>query len=464
MLSQQNANCPKGSSPTTNMTTDILANDQLLKADEYQPLIVGYHNGAAVKLSDIADGQDSVENIRTAGFLNGKPAFLDYLPPARRKHHRHSRSRQSGASVAQGFHPLGDRHGGRAGSHDDHSGVGSRCGTHPADCGRAGDFGRVCVSAQSASDPDSQRCGSGLAHRHFWGDVSARLQFDNLSLMALTISTGFVVDDAIVVIENVSRHLEEGMSPLEAALIGARKSDLPCFRSAFRWSQSLSPSCSWAESSGDCFANSRYALNRDSRFAGHLTDDDADDVFAAAEIAKTGRARTGFRAKRKFFRACSCVLRTQPAVVLQHPAITLVCSSLTIVPNVYLFVMVPKGFFPQQDNGTVFGGIQGSQDASFQAMQPAAVRFVRFDQNGSGGFRRGHFHRRQRRDQQRLCLRRAQAIGGTECDLKPDHQPMRPKLVGFQERRISAGRTGRAHRWTAKQRAVSIHHSKREPE
>ena len=88
MLSQQNANLPKGQLADGHTTADIRANDQLLKAADYQPLIVAYHNGAAIKLSDIANVQDSVENIRAAGFVNGKPSVSsDHFPAARREHH-----------------------------------------------------------------------------------------------------------------------------------------------------------------------------------------------------------------------------------------------------------------------------------------------------------------------------------------------------------------------------------------
>jgi multidrug efflux pump len=90
MLSQQNANEPKGQIWDGHTTADILANDQLLKADYYKPLIVGYHNGAAIKLADIADVQDSVENIRTAGFFDGKPCVtMQHLSAAQRQYHRH---------------------------------------------------------------------------------------------------------------------------------------------------------------------------------------------------------------------------------------------------------------------------------------------------------------------------------------------------------------------------------------
>ena len=102
--------CPKGNSRTTTRPLDILTNDQLLKADFYKPLIVGYHNGAAVQLSDVADVEDSVQNIRAAGYYNGKPCVtMHYLPPARREHHRYGRPHSAALPSLQASIPAGNR-------------------------------------------------------------------------------------------------------------------------------------------------------------------------------------------------------------------------------------------------------------------------------------------------------------------------------------------------------------------
>ena len=126
MLSRQNANIAKGQIWDNNTTADIVTNDQLLKADDYKPLVVGYHNGAAVKLSDIADVQDSVENIRAAGFVNGKPSVIGHcFPAARRKHHRHGGPHPGGAALAQEFAAFGNRLYDRRRSDYDDPGLGS---------------------------------------------------------------------------------------------------------------------------------------------------------------------------------------------------------------------------------------------------------------------------------------------------------------------------------------------------
>jgi multidrug efflux pump len=224
MLSQQNANVAKGQLSNERTTADILANDQLLKANEYAPLIVAYRNGAPVRLSDIGSVVDSVENIRTIGYLNGTPAIPLVI------------FRQPGANIIDTV----DR-------------VKAALPSLKASIPSAMNMQIVLDRTQTirASVREVERTlviaimlvvlvvflflRNGRATLIPAVVVPASLigtfgvmylcgySLDNLSLMALTISTGFVVDDAIVVIENVSRYLEQGMTPVEAALKGARE-------------------------------------------------------------------------------------------------------------------------------------------------------------------------------------------------------------------------------------------------
>ena len=125
-LASQNSNLAKGqiSGPLT--TRDILTNDQILKAEFYRPLIVGYHNGAAIQLSDIADVEDSVQNIRNSGYVNGKPCVnLHYFATAWRKYYWDCRSDPKGPPVAEGFDTRRDRRDDRRRSHDHNSRVGA---------------------------------------------------------------------------------------------------------------------------------------------------------------------------------------------------------------------------------------------------------------------------------------------------------------------------------------------------
>ena len=224
MLSVQNANLPKGQISNGETTADIITNDQLLKAEYYKPLIVGYHKGAAIKLSDVADVQDSVENIRAAGYVNGKPSVLVII------------SRQPGANIIDTVDRI-------------YSELPSLKASIPSAINLTVVLDRTTTIRASVKDVERTLALSValviLVVFFFLRNVRATLipsvavpvsligtfgimylchySLDNLSLMALTISTGFVVDDAIVVIENISRYLEQGMSPEEAALEGAKE-------------------------------------------------------------------------------------------------------------------------------------------------------------------------------------------------------------------------------------------------
>ena len=224
MLSRQNANLAKGQIWDSSTTADIVTNDQLLKAVDYKPLVVGYHNGAAVKLSDIADVQDSVQNIRAAGFVNGKRSVSVII------------FRQPGANIIDTVDRIREA-------------LPSLKSSLPSAIDYTIVVDRTVTIRASVSDVERSLIISIvlviLVVFFFLRNVRSTLipavvvpvsligtfgvmylcgySIDNLSLMALTISTGFVVDDAIVVIENVARHLEQGIAPMEAALQGARE-------------------------------------------------------------------------------------------------------------------------------------------------------------------------------------------------------------------------------------------------
>jgi len=200
---------------------------------------------------------------------------------------------------------------------------------------------------------------------------------DNLSLMALTISTGFVVDDAIVVIENVTRYLEQGMGPMQAALKGASEIGFTVLSISISLVAVFIPILMMGGIVGRLFREFAVTLSvailvslaisltttpmMCSRLLKHLRPEQHGKAFNASERAFNGILRTYERSL---------------GWVLEHSGLTLIVLAITVGINIYLFAIVPKGFFPQQDNGTVFGGIQGSQDISFQAMQVATQRIV----------------------------------------------------------------------------------------
>ena len=378
MLSRQNANVPKGQLSNEEHTADIVANDQLLRADYYKPLIVGYHNGAAIKLSDIADVRDSVENIRAAGFVNGKPAVLVII------------SRQPGANIIDTVDQI-------------RAALPPLKASIPAGIDLTVVLDRTTTIRASVKDVERTLLISIalviLVVFLFLRNVRATLiptvavpvsligtfgvmylcgySIDNLSLMALTISTGFVVDDAIVVIENIARYLEQGMPPREAALRGAQEIGFTVLSISISLVAVFIPILLMGGIVGRLFRE--FAVTLSVAILVSLVVSLTTTPMMCSRLLKgenpEARGRL-YRASERFF---TWMLRTYERTlgwVLRHPAFTLAILLVTIGANIYLLVIVPKGFFPQQDNGTIYGGIQGEQDISFQAMQADTQRFV----------------------------------------------------------------------------------------
>ena len=378
MLSTQNANLAKGQITNGHVTQDIVANDQLMKAAYYKPLIVGYHNGAAIKLSDIADVTDSVENIRAAGFLDGKPCVILIV------------FRQPGANIIDTVDRI--------------------VATIPileASVPAGMDFTVVLdrTSTIRASVKDVERTLMIsvvlviLVVFVFLRNVRATLipgvavpvsligtfgamylfgySIDNLSLMALTVATGFVVDDAIVVIENVSRYLEQGMSPMQAALKGASEIGFTVLSISISLVAVFIPILLMGGIVGRLFRE--FAVTLSVAILVSLAISLTTTPMMCSQLLKNHEGETHgrlYNLSEKFFEGTLSFYERTLTWVLEHPAITLTVLLITIGVNVFLFMIVPKGFFPEQDNGSVFGGIQGAQDISFQAMQDLTLRFV----------------------------------------------------------------------------------------
>jgi multidrug efflux pump len=378
LLSKQNANSPKGQISDDQGTADITTNDQLLKAESYKALVVGYHNGAAVKLSDFADVVDSVENIRAAGFVNGKPGILLII------------FRQPGANIIDTVDRI-------------RASIPSLKASIPAAMDFTIMLDRTTTIRASVSDVERTLAISiGLVILVvflFLRNVRATLipsvavpvsligtfsimylcnySIDNLSMMALTIATGFVVDDAIVVIENISRYLEEGLSPMDAALKGASEIGFTVLSISISLVAVFIPILLMSGIVGRLFRE--FAVTLSIAIIISLAISLTTTPMMCARLLKRQRDEDHnkiFRASERAFNAVLGAYERSLGWVLKHSALTLIVLLLTIMLNGYLFWIVPKGFFPQQDNGTVFGGIQGEQDISFQAMQVDTLRFV----------------------------------------------------------------------------------------
>ena len=220
---------------------------------------------------------------------------------------------------------------------------------------------------------------------------------DNLSLMALTIATGFVVDDAIVVIENISRHMEGGMPPMAAALRGAQEVGFTVLSISLSLVAVFLPILFMGGIVGRLFRE--FAVVLSSAILVSLLVSLTTTPVMCSRLLRYRRPEEHGRLYRLTEGIFNWLLRVYERTLramLRHPAITLVILLITIGVNIYLFIVVPSGFFPLQDNGTIGGGIQGSQDASFSVMQAAAYSQIRqFNQAGSGGGKRDWFHRRR---------------------------------------------------------------------
>ncbi len=376
MLSAQNANLAKGQIANGHQTADILDNDQLFKASDYKPLIVNYVNGAPVRLSDIANVQDSIENTRTAGYVNGKSAIpiIVFSAPSANIIQTIDSVRAAlpslQASLPKGINMtvMMDR------SMTIRSSV--------------AEVERTLVIAVLLvilvvfiflRNPRTTLIPAVVVPTSLIGTFGVMYllgySLDNLSLMALVISTGFVVDDAIVVVENISRYAEQGMSPFESALKGAREVGFTVLSISVSLIAVFTPILLMGGLLGRLFRE--FAVTLSTAILVSLVISLTTTPMMCSLLLRYRKEKEHGRFYQASESAFAWLLehyKNSLQVVLRHPAITLGVLLITIVLNVVLAVIIPRGFFPEQDNGTVFGGILGDEDASYQAMQKVAQR------------------------------------------------------------------------------------------
>ncbi len=378
VLSVQNADLAKGQISDGLVTADILANDQISHADDYKPLIVGTSNGAAVRLSDVAQVTDSVQNLRAAGYLNAKRAVMIII------------FRQPGANIIgtvdriraqlryiQASVPLGI----------DTTIVLDRTTTIRASIGGVEStllisIGLVIVVVfvflrnfratliPAVAVPVSL-IGT-FAVMYLFG-----YSLDNLSLMALTISTGFVVDDAIVVMENIVRNLEGGMKPFAAALKGAEEIGFTVFSISLSLIAVFTPLLLMGGIVGRLFRE--FAVTLSTSILISMIISLTTTPMMCAFLLRNEQARQHgrlYRASERFFVGMLAVYRRALQWVLDRPTSALIVLFLTIGLNVVLIMVIPKGFFPVEDTGAISGGIRGPEDSSFPAMNASLQRIV----------------------------------------------------------------------------------------
>ncbi len=370
VLSLQNADLPKGQFTDGNVTADILANDQISHAADYKPLVIGYNKGAAVRLSDVAQVTDSVQNIRAGGFLNGQRAVTLII------------FRQPGANIIATVERL-------------RAELPSIKASIPGGINLTVVLDRTTTIRASVEDvertllisvvlvivvvfiflrnPRATLIPAVAVPVSLIGTCAVMYlcgySIDNLSLMALTISTGFVVDDAIVVMENITRHLEDGMAPFEAALKGTEQIGFTVVSISISLIAVFIPLLMMGGIVGRLFRE--FAVTLSTAILVSMVISLTTTPMMCAYLLKNERTKKHGRiymASERVFEWVLSLYRHSLEWVLANPAITLVVLFLTIALNVVLVIQMPKGFFPQQDTGAIIGGVQGPQDSSFQAM------------------------------------------------------------------------------------------------
>src|SRR5207249_4067388 len=340
---------PKGQLGDEARTSEIASNDQLLKASEYAPVSVAFRSGRPVRLGDVAQVQDSVEDVRTAGLANGRPAVLLVI------------FRQPGANII-----------------DTVDGVRALLPALQAEIPGAITMSVVMDQTQTIRATLIPAVAVPVSLVGTFGVMYVlRYSLDNLSLMALTIATGFVVDDAIVVLENVARHRAAGLSPLEAALRGAREIGFTVLAISLSLVAVFTPILLMGGLVGRLFRE--FAMTLSAAIAiSLLVSLTTTPMMCATLLGRETNGEHGrlYRTSERAFEWMRRRYETSLAWVLRHPRGVLIVTLLTVALNGYLFWVVPKGFFPQQDTGRLQGVIQAAQDISFQAMQAKLTAIV----------------------------------------------------------------------------------------
>jgi multidrug efflux pump len=376
-LSAANANSPKGAVDAGSKHYQIYVNDTATTADEYRSLIVAYRNNAAVRLQDVATVSDGVENVRNLGMADGKPAVLVVL------------YRQPGANIIDvvdrvtalipqlqasippsiKITPTNDRT--------------TTIRASLRDVERTLFISIVLVvlvvfvflrNGRTALIPSVAVPLSLLGTLGVMYLIGFSL--DNLSLMALTVATGFVVDDAIVVLENVTRHVENGMPRLQAAFIGAREVSFTVLSMSVSLIAVFVPILFMSGLVGRLFHEFAYTLAIAVMISlvVSLTTTPMMCAFLVRDQGKKKQSRFMRASEAAFARVHRFYDRTL-AWSLDNPKTIMFILLIAVCLNVYLFRIVPFGFFPQQDTGRLVGGIRGDQSISFQAME---VKFRQF--------------------------------------------------------------------------------------
>jgi hydrophobe/amphiphile efflux-1 (HAE1) family protein len=372
-----NSNEPKGSVSNGLLRWDFSDNDQLFDADHYRDLVIAYHNGAPVRLADVATVQDSVEDVRTAGLQNGKPCIVLQV------------YRQPGANIVGTMQRI------RGAMPEIQASIPAAIEFVPA-------IDRTVTIRASVDDIQITLLITVILVilvifvflRNVWSTVIPAIavpvslvgtcgvmyllgySIDNLSLMALTISTGFVVDDAIVVIENITRYHEAGLSPVQASLRGAREIGFTVLSMSTSLVAVFIPILLMGGIVGRLFRE--FAVTLSVAIGLSLIVSLTATPMMCAQFLRPVKKEGHnwmYRLSERGFNGLAAAYDRGLQWVLDHQALTLGVTIATVCLNVLLFAIIPKGFFPQQDTGLLSGAIQASQDISFDAMRVKQKQF-----------------------------------------------------------------------------------------
>jgi multidrug efflux pump len=376
VISEQNTNRPKGQISDDATTADITANDQISKAADYAPLVIGSNGkGGVVRLRDVANVYDSVQTLRSAGFVNQKPAviLLIFRLPGANVIATVDRIKAALPSVRASI-PAGD-------NLDVLVDLTTTIRASVNDVERSLFISVILVIAVVFAFLRSPRgtlipgVAVGVSLIGTFGVMYlVGYSLDNLSLMALTISTGFVVDDAIVVMENITRLIELGMPPMEASLQGAQEVGFTVLSMSLSLIAVFVPILFMGGIVGRIFHEFAFVLT--TSIAVSMLVSLTVTPMMCSRLLKPQAAEKHNRIYRAFEHGFDLLLagyRRTLSLSLNHPVLVIVTLFATLALNVVLIGRVPKGFFPLQDTGGLQGGLQGAQDASFQSMRDSVL-------------------------------------------------------------------------------------------
>ncbi len=377
-LAAANANNPKGVLENQSTRWILDDSDQLFKKEQYAPLIVAYRNGAPVRITDIARVSEGIEDVRNSAFANGKVAVVMGI------------GRQPGANIIQTVdHIMALMPELRA--------------SIPPSVTLGTNYNRTTTIRASVKDIEFTLLLTValvimvifLFLRSAWGTIIPSIavplsiigtfgvmyllnyNLDNLSLMALAICTGFVVDDAIVVIENITRYLEAGDSPMEAAMKGSREIGFTVLSMSTSLIAVFIPLLLMGGIVGRLFRE--FAVTLSVAIAVSLCVSLTTTPMMCAHFLKSERDKTHgklYQASERVFQWAVDTYAAGLRWVLRHQPFMLAVTGATICLSVYLYIVIPKGFFPQQDTGLMAASIMGAQDASFESMQDKLKKYT----------------------------------------------------------------------------------------